>query len=70
MLASSPMPQEDDDDGTDLQLHLDDSLEVGPADADCDANDGNTIHLLEKILGFLEEEDLVMGWWYHLNVPF
>ena len=42
MLASSPMPQEDDDDGTDLQLHLDDSLEVGPADADCDANDGNT----------------------------
>ena len=54
VLASSPMPHEDSEcsDSADLQLHLDDSFEVPPA-ADCD-----DYKFLEKVIGFLEQEDL------------
>ena len=48
------MPHEGSEwrDSADLQLQLDNSFEVPPA-ADCDDN-----HFLEKVIGFLEEEDL------------
>ena len=54
VLASSPMPHEGSEwrDSADLQLQLDNSFEVPPA-ADCDDN-----RFLEKVIGFLEQEDL------------